>query len=87
MARDKGAKKHPQADKKSWGENKAQVTIMLTPTATAALDARAAKLGISRSELLERIARQEASMSDTGLTIQEMQILGEQFGQLTSRSA
>lgn len=85
MAQDK--RKHPQADKKSWGENKNQVTIMLTPTATKALDTRAEMLGISRSELLERIARQLTPTNDMALSNEELQILGEALEPPLNRSA
>lgn len=40
-----------------WDEPKSRTTLILTETARTALDERAAKLGISRSELVEQFAR------------------------------
>jgi hypothetical protein len=39
------------------GETKVNVNLSLTPTARTNLDAEATRLGISRSELVERYAR------------------------------
>lgn len=43
-------------------ELKKTAAIVLTPTAILALDTRAHALGLSRSELVERIARGELTM-------------------------
>lgn len=40
-----------------WGELKKPVTMTLTPTSISGLDALAYSLGLSRSELVERIGR------------------------------
>jgi len=42
-----------------WGESKQRVNIMLTPTATARIDEVAEALGVTRSEVLERLCRSE----------------------------
>lgn len=43
-------------------ELKKTAAIVLTPTAILALDTRAHELGLSRSELVERMARGELTM-------------------------
>lgn len=45
-------------------EIKKTTAIVLTPTAVLALDSRAEGLNLSRSELVERIARQEIGMTN-----------------------
>lgn len=40
-----------------WGELKKPVTMTLTPTSVSGLDTIAHGLGISRSELVERVGR------------------------------
>lgn len=40
-----------------WTEPKKRVNLALTPTAIKGLDARALELGLSRSEVVERFAR------------------------------
>ncbi|NJR19978.1 MAG: CopG family transcriptional regulator [Calothrix sp. CSU_2_0] len=52
------------------GQKKKDVTVTLTPEGVEILDARAEALGISRSELIERMARSQKSST-------EIQILGE----------
>ncbi|NJL65346.1 MAG: CopG family transcriptional regulator, partial [Methylacidiphilales bacterium] len=41
------------------GQKKKDVTVTLTPEGVEILDARAEALGISRSELIERMARSQ----------------------------
>jgi len=48
-----------QAKPDEYGETKQRYQIMLTETASNALDIAAEGLGITRSELLERIIRRE----------------------------
>jgi hypothetical protein len=48
----------------SWGESKQRVNVMLTPTAIAAIDGVADELGLTRSEVLERLARSPSLNSD-----------------------
>ncbi|HAZ46933.1 MAG TPA: hypothetical protein DDW76_34380 [Cyanobacteria bacterium UBA11369] len=47
----------PKADREGYGEKKDRVNITLTPTAQRLLDQQASVLGVSRSELIEQIAR------------------------------
>lgn len=49
-----------------WGELKTRVSVSLTPTALAGLDAIASDLQLSRSDLLERIGRGEIRLSTDG---------------------
>ena len=53
MARPKRSKRD------EYGETKQRYQIMLTETASTALDTAAEDLGITRSDLLERIIRRE----------------------------
>lgn len=50
-------KQQPHSPREGYGEIKRSVHTLLTPTAIALLDERAEELGISRGELLERLAR------------------------------
>ena len=43
-----------------WGESKQRVNVMLTPTVTEKIDEVADALGITRSEVLERLCRTES---------------------------
>lgn len=52
-----------RADPGSWGENKLRRTINLTDTAWNLLQEEADRLDISKSELLERIARGEHQLN------------------------
>jgi tetrahydromethanopterin S-methyltransferase subunit B len=49
--------KRRRAEPEAHGEKKQRMNIMLTPTAANVLDSRAEVMGISRSELIERLAR------------------------------
>ncbi|AGY57603.1 hypothetical protein GKIL_1357 [Gloeobacter kilaueensis JS1] len=53
-----------------WGESKQRV--MLTPTATRRIDAVAEALGITRSEVLERLCRSEC------LSTEQLEIAGNE---------
>ncbi len=44
----------------SWGESKQRVNVMLTPTAIAKIDEVAEEMGLTRSEILERLARSKS---------------------------
>lgn len=48
----------------SWGESKQRVNVMLTPTAIAKIDEVANELDLTRSEVLERLARTECLNAD-----------------------
>ena len=50
-----------------YDESKKTTAIALTPTAVLALDVRARELNLSRSELVEKLARQEVEMTDEDL--------------------
>ncbi|MBD2415870.1 hypothetical protein FACHB389_29330 [Nostoc calcicola FACHB-389] len=56
-----------------YGQNKKDFTITLTPEGAEILDSRAKALGISRSELIERIARTHL------LSPLERRLLGERL--------
>ncbi|UYD35653.1 ribbon-helix-helix domain-containing protein [Tolypothrix sp. PCC 7601] len=56
------------------GMKKKDVTVTLTPAGVEMLDQKAQLLGISRSELIERIAREQV------LSTSEAQIMGESLG-------
>lgn len=43
-----------------WGESKKRVNVMLTPTVTDRIDKVAEALGITRSEVLERLCRTDS---------------------------
>lgn len=43
----------------TWGESKVRVQIMFTPTALNRIDAVADKMQLTRSEVIERLARSE----------------------------
>jgi hypothetical protein len=49
----------PRSEAKKYGETKQRVQVMLTPTASEKLDKIADRLGISRSETLERLLRKD----------------------------
>lgn len=53
----KGIKGQPNTPLTEYGELKANVKMTLTPTCRDNLDAAATALGISRSELIERLGR------------------------------
>ncbi len=53
MSRDK------YASPGKWGESKKRVNIMLTPSLTEEVDKVAEKLGVTRSEYIERLLRRE----------------------------
>ncbi|MGD1914114.1 MAG: ribbon-helix-helix domain-containing protein [Rivularia sp. (in: cyanobacteria)] len=55
------------------GQRKRNVNFTMTPDAIEMLDAKAETLGVSKSELIERIARDQIS-SET-----EVQLLGKSF--------
>jgi hypothetical protein len=70
--------KRTRAKAEAHGEKKKKKNLMLTPTASEALDQRAAVLGISISEYLERFARNE--LPDVmSLTTEERILLGESW--------
>ena len=48
----------------SWGESKQRINVMLTPKAIAAIDGVADELGLTRSEVLERLARSPSLNAD-----------------------
>ncbi|MBI4784190.1 MAG: ribbon-helix-helix protein, CopG family [Oscillatoriophycideae cyanobacterium NC_groundwater_1537_Pr4_S-0.65um_50_18] len=49
--------KRKQADREEYGEKKDRINISLTPTAQKLLNQQAVSLGVSRSELIEQLAR------------------------------
>lgn len=49
----------PRSEAKKYGETKQRFQIMLTPTALEKLEKIADRLGISRSEALERLLRKD----------------------------
>jgi hypothetical protein len=53
----KKGQKNLRGKPEKWDELKKRVNIMLTPTSINGLDTLATTLGISRSELVERIGR------------------------------
>ena len=68
--------KRTRAKAEAHGEKKKKKNLMLTPTAEQVLDQRAAAMGISISEYLERFARNE--LPDVmSLTTEERILLGE----------
>ena len=46
-----------RAEAGKWGETKKRIQIMLTPTATDMVDQMAQSIGITRSEVIERLIR------------------------------
>ena len=56
--------KDKRVSQKSWGESKQRINVMLTPTAIGAIDGVADELGLTRSEVLERLARSESLNAD-----------------------
>ena len=61
-----------RADKDKYGETKHRYQIMLTETASNELDKVSEKLGITRSELLEKAIRQ-GLLSQVKLDLSEME--------------
>lgn len=59
--------KRRRAEPEAHGEKKKRMNIMLTPTAASSLDDRAALMGISRSELIERMARGSVALTPDNL--------------------
>lgn len=59
--------KHRRAQPEAHGEKKQRMNIMLTPTAASTLDTRAEAMGISRSELIERLARELVQLTPDDL--------------------
>jgi hypothetical protein len=51
-----------------WTEPKKRVNLALTPTAVQSLDAKAVEQGISRSEVVERFARNLELQLQGGIT-------------------
>lgn len=68
--------KRTRANAEAHGEKKKKKNLMLTPTAEKELDQRAATLGISISEYLERFARNELP-DIKSLATEECVLLGE----------
>jgi len=69
MSRDNRVKR------RSWGESKVRVQIMLTPTALELVSLMAEEMGLSRSEIIERAIRSDCMNADTlrreeGATVQ-----------------
>ncbi len=62
---------HTQMRKPLHGQRKKDLTLTLTPDGVEMLEAKAKTLGISKSELIERIARNQASSAP------ERQMMGE----------
>jgi hypothetical protein len=58
------ALKDKRVSSRSWGESKQRINVMLTPTAIAAIDSVAGELGLTRSEVLERLARSPSLNTD-----------------------
>jgi hypothetical protein len=56
--------KDKRVSPQSWGESKQRINVMLTPTAIAAIDGVADELGLTRSEVLERLARSPSLNAD-----------------------
>lgn len=56
--------KRGRGQPRHYEENKEKVTIRITPIAIASLDLAADKLNISRSELVERLARGDEEVLD-----------------------
>lgn len=54
----------------------------LPESVVAALDARAASLGLSRSEYVRRRLTQDAQRSDNPVTVQDLERFAEVFGDL-----
>ncbi|MEH2261018.1 MAG: CopG family transcriptional regulator [Nostoc sp.] len=54
------------------GQKKKDLTLTLTPEGVERLDAKAKALGLSKSELIEQIARDQVSSA-----VPEQQLLGE----------
>jgi hypothetical protein len=52
-----------------YDEQKKATAVALTPTAVLALDVRARELNLSRSELVEKLARQEVAMSNENIDL------------------
>lgn len=57
-------KKRMKGEAALYDEAKKATAIALTPTAVLALDVRARELNLSRSELVEKLARQEVEMAN-----------------------
>lgn len=49
----------------------------------AGLDARAARLGVSRSEYIRRRLAQDASTTNVSVSVSDLHTFAEQFGDLT----
>lgn len=60
-----------------WDEMKAKRTIMLTKTAWANIEVQSEILGISKSELIERIARGIIPIDTGAFTAEDKLDLGE----------
>lgn len=60
-----------------YEEKKGRVNLALTPTASQLLDELAAQLGLTRSELVERIARRIIPLHPDALNKEESESLGE----------
>lgn len=54
----------------------------LPESVVAALDARAARLGLSRSEYVRRRLTQDAHRSDDSVTVKDLALFAETFGDL-----
>jgi N-formylglutamate amidohydrolase len=52
----------------------------------AALDAHAVRLGLSRSEYVRRRLSQDASASDTPVTVEDLARFADTFGDLADRA-
>jgi hypothetical protein len=62
-------KKRMKGEAALYDEIKKTTAIALTSTAVLALDVRARELNISRSELVEKLARQEVAMSSENIEL------------------
>jgi hypothetical protein len=82
-ARDSG---HPQPEALSWDIKEVEMTDMLIrdvpDDVVAALDAHAARLGLSRSEYVRRRLAQDAAVPGSAVTVQDLARFAEVFGDL-----
>jgi len=51
------------ADRGKWGETKKRANVMLTPSLLEQADKLAEARGVTRSELIEQVLRQEISLN------------------------
>jgi hypothetical protein len=75
-------KKNQKGQPEKYGEMKKRVNFTLTPTGIAKLEGLASQMQLSKSELIEQVARGDISIQPSALTTMEREIAKKCFSRL-----